>query len=218
MTTTYAYDGDDMSADGGTTTITGPHGNVTTQDYAYGVLWSTTTGAGTSGRPRGATNVTPPPSCPPRSSTPTATSPRRRSTRSGNPLIVTDPDGNESTTSYNSFNEPLILTDPVGIETEYTYDDHGNLTEKAVDGLDSTDTSTSYAVCESSCPSGFVTGDVESMTEPDGKTTSYTYDSDGDLTSSSITVGAAHRYHHLCLQHPGPVVLRRVTRTPTPPV
>lgn len=189
LTTTYSYEGDNESSTGGTTTITDPHGNVTTQDYAYGVLWSTTSGAGTADAATWSYERDPATLLPTEVIDPTGNITTSTFDSNGNPLTVTDPDGNETTNTYNSFNEVLTSTDPLGIETENTYDDYGNLTEKAVDGLDSTDISTSYTVCESSCPDGFVRGDVESMTDPNGKTTSYTYDADGDLTSSSITVG-----------------------------
>jgi RHS repeat-associated protein len=108
----------------------------------------------------------------------------------GNVTSETDPLGHTTTTTYNSLDEPLTVTDPAGIETEYTYDSNGNLTSKTVDGHDGLTTTSTYTVCESSCPSGFDPGDLESVTDPDGNTTSYTYDTYGDLASTSVTAGS----------------------------
>ena len=51
-------------------------------------------------------------------------------------------------------------------------------------------TSTTVAtVCESSCPTGYDTGDVESVTDPDGNVTAYTYDAQGDVITTTDTAG-----------------------------
>jgi RHS repeat-associated protein len=190
LVTSLSYTGNNLSPEGGTTTITDPHGNVTVQTYAYGILTSTTTGVGTS-NPATWTYVHDPVTLMPTQ----VIDPNGNTTTStydadGNALTVTDPLSNETVSTYNSFNEPLTITDPLGIETENTYDSHGDLTETAVNGLSSTYISTTYVVCQTSCPSGYVAGDVESMTDPNGKTTTYTYDSHGDLASTSLTVSS----------------------------
>jgi RHS repeat-associated protein len=190
LETTFAYSGNNLSPEGGTTTITDPHGNRTVQTYAYGILTSTTTGATTSSAATW-TYVRDP-----NTLMPTAvTDPNGNTTTSiydsnGNATKITDPVGNATNYTFNSFNEPLTITDPLGIETVNTYDSHGDLTETDVNGLSSLDISTTYVVCQTSCPSGYVAGDVESMTDPNGHTTTYTYDSYGDLASSSLTVGS----------------------------
>jgi RHS repeat-associated protein len=108
----------------------------------------------------------------------------------GNVTSATDALDNTTTSTYNSLDEPLTVTDPAGIETEYTYDSDGNLTSKVIDGHDALATTATYTVCETSCPTGFEQGDLESVTDPDGNTTSYTYDTYGDLSSSSVTAGS----------------------------
>jgi YD repeat-containing protein len=49
---------------------------------------------------------------------------------------------------------------------------------------------TTNTLCETSCPTGYETGDIESVTDPDGHVTTYTYDSQGDVTTTTVTVGA----------------------------
>ncbi len=185
LVTTFAYTGNNFSSSGGTTTITDPHGNVETEQYQNGELTSLTKGAGTSSAATwtygydantfGQTSVTDPNS---HQTTSTYDS-------NGNLLTRTDANNKKTTYTYNSFNEPLSVTDPVGIVTDYTYDSNGNLTSKVVHGTGGQTLTTSYTVCETGCPSGYTTGDVESVTDPNGNTTTYTYDAYGDRTSTT---------------------------------
>ncbi len=190
LTTTYSYSGANLSQAGGTTTITDPHGNVETQNYVEGMLTSLTKGAGTASAATwtytydsgslGQTEVTDPNN---HSTTETFDS-------DGNLLTSTDALNHETVYTYNAFDEPLTVTDPLGIETVNTYDANGNLTKRVVNGLNSSDTTTTYTVCLTSCPSGYLAGDVESITDPNSHTTNYTYDTYGDLTSTSLAVGS----------------------------
>ena len=190
LVTSFAYSGNNLSPEGGTTTITDPHGNITVQTYAYGILTSTTTGASTAVAStwtyvRDPMTLMPTAVIDPNGNTTTSVY-----DANGNATKVTDPLSHSTNYTYNSFDEPLTITDPLGIETVNTYDGHGDLTETAVNGLSSLDISRTYVVCQTSCPSGYVAGDVESMTDPNSNTTTYTYDSYGDLASSSLTVGS----------------------------
>ena len=190
LTTTFAYAGNNLSDEGGTTTITDPHGNVTVQTYAYGVLSSSK--AGVNGAvPATWTYVRDPSSLMPTS----VIDPNGHTTTatydaSGNPLTVSDALNHTTTSTFNTLNEPTKVVDPVGIETDNTYDASGNLTSKVVKGVGGPTVTLSNTVCETGCPSGYVKGDVESTTDPNTHTTTFTYDAYGDLASSSITVGS----------------------------
>ncbi|MGA2037590.1 MAG: IPT/TIG domain-containing protein, partial [Acidimicrobiales bacterium] len=190
LTTTYAYSGDSFSSSGGTTTITDPHGNVETQQYTNGELTSLTKGVGTASSSTwtyaydpatlGQTSITDP------DGHVTAST----YDADGNLLTSTDALGKTTTYTYSSFDEPLTVTDPAGITTTYTYDSHGNELTKTVTGAGGSPVQrTTYTVCETGCPTGYEPGDVESMTDPDGHVTTYTYDAYGDRTSTTTHPG-----------------------------
>lgn len=112
----------------------------------------------------------------------------------GTMLTETDPMGHETTWTYNSANQVTSATLPSGAETTYTYDSHGNLTaESQVPAPGATspsgDLTTNYAYTDSAFPSL-----PTSMTDPNGKTTTYTYDSDGDLASTTQPDGEDTTY------------------------
>jgi len=69
-------------------------------------------------------------------------------------------------------------------------DASGNILPTVNEGGTLTSTTTD-TVCQSAtgCPNGALTGDVESVTDPDGNVTSYGYDADGDVTSTTQTAG-----------------------------
>ena len=98
---------------------------------------------------------------------------------SGNPLTVTDPLGQQTTNTYNSFNELLTTKDPNGVTTTDTYNGNANLTSasRPLTGTTQTQTTT-YTYADASHP-----GDVTSMVDPDGKTWTYTYDTYGNRAS-----------------------------------
>jgi YD repeat-containing protein len=91
------------------------------------------------------------------------------------PIAVTDPLGNITTSAYDSNGNLTSQTDPLGNVQTWTYDSHDNLTKYAN-------------------PGGHVYGDTyNAMDEPTsmvvpggtaGETTTYTYDAAGNLTSS----------------------------------
>jgi RHS repeat-associated protein len=184
LETTFSYSGDNFSDDGGTTTITDPHGNVEVESYVDGELRSETNGYGTSaaeawvysydGATLGETS---------------ATDPNGNTTIStydsdGNLLTSIDSFGNTTTYTYNSLDEPLTVTDPMGVETEYTYDDSGNVLTKEVIGAGGSPTrTTTYSYDDEHA------GDVTSATDPDGDVTDYTYDSYGDVATTTTNPG-----------------------------
>jgi len=194
--TSFSYSGDNFSPAGGRTTITDPEGNVTVESYQYGLLLTLTKGYGT---PEAATwTYRYDPATLGMSSEidPDGNLTTMSYDASANLTSKTDALGNTTTWTYNSFNEPLTLTDPVGVQTTYTYDAEGNLTEVQTpcsDCAPAATQTTGYSVCEeATCHvSGhtYAEGDLESMTDPDNDTWTYTYDSYGDRTSTTDPAG-----------------------------
>ena len=190
-TTAYQYSGSDSTFIGGTTTITDPHGNKTTQDYSEGVLVASTSGIGTAAPATTSTEYDTGVLMATR-----ATDPDGHTTVSAyysgtdNLESVTDPLGNTTTYgTYNSFNEPSSVTDPNGITTTYTYDAHGNELTKTVSapGMDSGPPGWSSATVDSgvkiqgvSCPSATLcvgvdhSGNVLKGTNPIGGPSAWT--------------------------------------------
>jgi YD repeat-containing protein len=82
---------------------------------------------------------------------------------------VTDPNGNETTWSYDSNGHVLTMTDPIGDETSYCYNPD---TSKCSDEKDPF-------------------GNVYQVTPPVGAATVNTYDSTGDLLTSTVKGSAA---------------------------
>jgi RHS repeat-associated protein len=182
-TTAYQYSGSNFTFQGGTTTITDPHGNKTAQNYSDGVMVASTSGIGTTAPATTSTEYDTGVLMSTR-----ATDPDGHSTvtvyTNGNPTSVTDALGNTTTTVYNTtFNEPLTVVDPNGITTTYTYDSHGNQLTKNVSapGMDTGPPGWSEATADSgakilgvSCPSATLcvgvdhAGNVVSATNPIG--------------------------------------------------
>lgn len=181
LQTTFAYGGSNLTATGGTTTITDPHGNVEVQDYQYGELTSITRAYGT-----------------PAASTWTFTYDQftlQVASRTdpdghvwtynydtqGNPTSSIDPNGAKTSAAYNSLDEPLSITDPSGIITTFSYDGNGNLLTNTVTGAGGSPVATStYTYSDTSHP-----GDLTQLADPDGHLTNYTYDTYGDAVSAS---------------------------------
>jgi RHS repeat-associated protein len=94
----------------------------------------------------------------------------------GNVLSATDPNGHTTNYTYNSMNEVTSSTSPLGGETTDSYDSNGNLTSSVdprgnVSGANAAAYTTTYAY--------YPTGQLKSVTDPDGNATSYTYDAMG---------------------------------------
>jgi RHS repeat-associated protein len=184
-TTKFAYVGEPLTEAGGTTTITDPKGNVTVQEYHYGELLSETKGYGT---PQAATWTF---SYDPVTLGMTSvTDPDGHTTFStfdseGNTLTTTDALGRSTTNTYDALNDLLTTTDPLGVTTTNKYDAHGNLlsTSRPLSGTSEAQTTT-YTYGDATHP-----GDVTAMTDSEGHTWKYAYDSDGDRTSTTDPLG-----------------------------
>jgi RHS repeat-associated protein len=116
----------------------------------------------------------------------------------GNLLSVTDPDGHETTYVYNSTDDRTSATNvTLSRTTAWTYNTTHDVTSMTMPGgevttntytggkltqvsrpIGSSSQQTSYAYTNSSDP-----GAVTSVTNPDGYTTTYTYDAHGNLVS-----------------------------------
>jgi RHS repeat-associated protein len=191
-TTTFDYSAPD-STGSWTVTVTGPNGDVTKQVYSDAELTSQTNGDGTSsaatttydyGTTLGVTSTTDP-----RGYTSTATF-----DSDGNQTSQTDQLTHDQSWTYNSFDEPLTHTDRNGVETTNSYDSDGNLTGTSTP-LAGTDQHqvTSYAYGDDVNP-----GEVTAMTDPDGKVTHYSYDSDGQRSSVTDPSGDETTYSYSC--------------------
>jgi RHS repeat-associated protein len=185
--TTFSYAGDPTSATGGTTTITDPVGHETFDAYQYGLRVSHTLGYGTTAAATTTYEYDPATTQPTLVVDPDGHGTSMTYDANGNMLSRTDPLGHVTTWTYNGFNEPLTVTDPRGVTTTYTYDGRGNRTSISTPCADCSPTltqTTTYTYGDSSHP-----GDLTAMTDPDGKTSTYSYDANGDRTSTTDPLG-----------------------------
>jgi RHS repeat-associated protein len=105
-----------------------------------------------------------------------------------NRLTQTQPGSRTTTWTYDTSRDVTSMEDPTGLTTTYTYTS-GKLTEVSRP-LDETHTQeTTYAYTDSSDP-----GAVTAVTDPDTHTTSYAYDSHGNLTSVTDANGNETTY------------------------
>jgi RHS repeat-associated protein len=174
LVTRFSYSGNNFSSSGGTTTITGPHGEVTVEDYNSGLLVNLTKPG--EGVPYyyvyDVTTLAPTAIADPNGNWTTMTY-----DGSGNMTSLQTPTGGTSYT-YNALNEPTKIIDPMGIQTSYTYDADGNVQTKTVTGAGGNPVeTTTYGYADSHA------GDVTEIQDPAGHVTDYTYDQYGDVAS-----------------------------------
>ena len=195
LTTSFNYAAMTGSTLTGSVVVTDPHGNETAYYYSQGALYQTVAGYGSAVPATTSYDVDPSSLLDDGVTDPNGNTTSYTYDSDGNVLTrELVPTSQTTTTTYNSFDEPTSVTDPMGIATSYSYDSSGNRTQKVVTA-DSTCTSsctqtTNYTLCESStCTVGSNTyskGEPESVTDPWTNTTTYTYDSAGDLATSRI--------------------------------
>lgn len=179
--TAFSYSGSNMSAAGGTTTITDPHGSITVENYSYGELDQITHASGT---PAAATwsygydSAT--------LGVAMATDPNGHTTihtydSDGNLISSEDPLQQRTTATYDGIDDLTSVTDPTGVTTSYSYDASGNPLTKTVTGAGGSPVATTtYTYGDSAHP-----GDVTEVADPAGHLTDYTYSANGDTVSSS---------------------------------
>ncbi len=178
---TWVYTGNAFSTSGGSTTITGSHGQVEEQDYANGELMSLTEQPDTpeartwtylyDPSTLGLTSVT----------DPLGNTTTYSYDSDGNVTTETDPIEHETSWTYNGFNEPLTEQDPAGVDTTWTYDKHGNLQQETVVGAGGSPTVTSNYYDQDPSLPGYPT----KVVDPDDHETDYGYDAYGDVVSTT---------------------------------
>ena len=101
-------------------------------------------------------------------------------------LTLTDPRGNSTTNTFNSFGEVLVTTPPApDTATTNMYDAAGNVLSTSIPLAGTTQTrTTAYGYGDSTHP-----GDVTSMTDPDLNIWRWGYDQYGNKTSSTDPLG-----------------------------
>ena len=189
--TTFSYTGTPTTAAGGSTTVTDPKGNVTVDAYQWGVLTAETRGSGTAAAATTRYGYDPNTLMPILVVDPNGNETYSTYDTSGNVLTRTDALGRTTTSTYNSLNEPLTVQDARGVTTTFTYDANGNLLTRSTPVCSS-------PPCTGSPPTQQVTytygdsthpGDVTSMTDPDSKVWSYGYDAYGDRVETKDPLG-----------------------------
>jgi RHS repeat-associated protein len=187
--TTFSYT---SIAEGTITDETDPRGNVTEYEYIKGALAKRTEAAGTESAATwtyehdpytlGVTGVTDP-----NGHTGHATYDSR-----GNQTSAEDAAGHKTKAKYDTLDNLLESTDANGVTTTYTYDTRGNLLTEStplVGSEPAQSRTTTYAYENKTFP-----GDITAITNPNGRTTTYTYDTAGNLASATDAFGNKTTY------------------------
>lgn len=186
--TTWAFNGDPASAAGSTTTITDPRGKVTEEQYKNLELIAVTHAAGTPEAATTSYEYDPKTLGITKVTDPDGDETTYTYDAEGNLRSQTDPLGRRTTFSYNNFGEVTSETDPEGTTTTYSYDGNGNLLERA------TPLTATGEVVRTTYKHEAEPGEVTAVTNPDGDTTTYVYDNNGDRTSETNPEGTTTTY------------------------
>lgn len=175
--TNFAYSGDAYSSAGSTTTITGPHGQVTAHGYTDGLLMSVTTDAGASDAATWNYQYDP------TLGLNQITDPRGNVTAmsydaDGDVTSYSDADGATWNYTYNGLDEPLTMSEPNGAQVSWTYDAAGNVQSATATGAGGSPTENTTLTYGDSEP-----GDVTQVADGADHQTNYTYDIYGDVAS-----------------------------------
>lgn len=101
----------------------------------------------------------------------------------GNALRRNDAAGDVAKATYNALDEPLTVTDGHNVSTTMTYDAAGNELDQATPLLDGTGAVIATRRATYHRDDASHRDDVTSLTDPDGKVWSYTYDAVGNQTT-----------------------------------
>lgn len=187
LTTTIGYSGDPSSETGSTTTMTDGHGVVTKYRFKRLLLQSKTTGYGTASE---------------------ATTTYKYDPITLGVWMVIDAEGNVTEQEYDTRGNLTRAVDGSGRAVAFTYDGQDRVTSQTLPSNRSANWSYTDASGEPSAyPQGLTTkygstviattslhyddtahhGDVTSVVDPDGRTTSYTYDAYGYPAATIVT-------------------------------
>ena len=185
--TTFTYA--TPSSNESTTLVTDPNGDETFYTFEYGLMVQMTAAYDT---PLSATTTYA--HDPVSLGVTSETSPDGNTTTAtydsnGNVLTSTTPLGEETVNTYNSLNEVLTTTDPSGVETTNTYDADGNVLTTSTPLLNSSGGTTATATKTYTYGDPSNPGLPTKVEDPDGNTTTYTYDAYGDKTSITNPLG-----------------------------
>ena len=185
--TTYSYS--QPAGDDGTTLVTSPGGSETLYQYAGNELTSVTRGYGSS-NPSTWTYTYDPVTL----GVATATDPDgNQTTHTYNSLgeltQTVDPMGRTTNYTYNAFGEVSSMTDPSGVTTSNSYNSAGNLLSTSTPLMGTTKFRvTSYVYGNSKLP-----GLATESTSPTGGVTKFAYNKYGNLTSVTDPLGHVAR-------------------------
>lgn len=174
----------DYTTISGATTVTDPSGNVTVYYYSNGLLSQKTTGYGTSDAASTSYGYDPKTFGLVSSTDPDGHTWSSAYDDAGNRTSTSDPLGHGWTATYNGLSEPLTVVDAMGVTTTYTYDGAGNLLTVSTPLLNASGVATATRTVTYHRTG--MAGDLTSVTDPNGNTTSYTYDAYGDRTSQVL--------------------------------
>ena len=181
--TTYQYSGDPAKVAGSTTTTTDSHGLVTTRVYSTMMLQYLSTAVGTGQQATTQYEYDPLSLGVTAQIDSTGRTARHTFDAHGNTLSGIDPLGLTTTFTYDALDHLSSVVRPSGATTTSTYrDTNGNLTPTLRSITDPLNHTTIYAYGDAAHPS-----DVTSVTDPDGRTVSRTYDAAGDVATTSTS-------------------------------
>ncbi|MGH2938681.1 MAG: DUF6531 domain-containing protein [Solirubrobacterales bacterium] len=187
---TWRYEGEAATAEGGATTFTNGRGDVTRYLYRDLELQSVTRGVGTASEATTSYSYDPI-----TLGISAVTDPNGQVTRShydahGDLTETTDPMFRTTFYSYGPEDELQTITDPRGTTTTYRYDPAGNLLEKETPDFQTGETArTNYSY--EAAP-----GELTGVTDPDGHVTTFGYDDAGDRTTVIDAAGNKSTYSY----------------------
>lgn len=112
----------------------------------------------------------------------------------GNRLSATDPLNHNESWTYNGFDEPLTHVDRNGVTTTMTYDASGNLLSASTPLNGSPDSRVvTYHYDDTAHPD-----DITSITDARGRTSQFSYDTYGEISSATDPDGHETTYDYTC--------------------
>src|SRR5581483_3837165 len=182
----------------GSTKVTDPKLNVRVDTFTSGLLSSRTLGSGTSQASTWTYTYDPALLALTATVDPNGDAVTTIYDSYGNPATSTDQLGRTTLETYNqpALRVPSTVRDPLYVTTSYTYDGAGNITKEStplVGSSPAVSKDTIYTYGDATHP-----GDVTSITDPDGKVWSRTWDTYGNLSTESDPITPTHDVTTYC--------------------